>query len=707
MTAEGQGPRPGNGSSGPEMGTLAYEFETAFHHHRAGRLDQAERRYRRILRRDPGNPEALNMMGVAAGQRGQPVAAVEFLRRAIQVDDQNPDYHYNLGMALQASRDIDAAIESYRRVIDLKADHADALKNLGGAYTQKRAYGDAESYCREAVRLAPNDAQAHNNLATVLLALGDFDGAAESAGRVLKLRPDYADAHSNLGAAHLGRDEFAEAEACFDAALRLNPKQAEALNNRGLTRLMEGNVEGSIASFREAFAARPTYVEARCNLGRAYRELAYSSEAVAVYQEADRSRPNHPKVLTGLAAALIDQGEIDAALECYDAMLARDPDSLPALTAKANLLQLKGATDACYEIVGPMVDKENPSPWMASLFASISGKIGRRDEAAPLLESLLSRDDLSREGRMTLHFALGKLLDANGKFDQAFQNYAEGNALQTRKFNRANFGVTIDRLTTVYSAENRPRLARATIASDLPVFIVGMPRSGTTLTEQILDGHPAVFGGGELDSIPRITYTAAGGPGNEGAYPDCVAELNSATLDGFVEEHLSDLRRRGGDARRVTDKMPYNFLHLGLISQLYPGARVVHCRRDPLDTCLSCYFQNFRRGNFQTYDLGHLGQYFVQYQRLMDYWREVLDVRILDVAYEDVVADLEGQSRRLVDFVGLEWDERCLRFYDSDRLVSTASYDQVRQPIYTRSVGRWRHYERHLGPLRAALDPVL
>jgi hypothetical protein len=153
--------------------------------------------------------------------------------------------------------------------------------------------------------------------------------------------------------------------------------------------------------------------------------------------------------------------------------------------------------------------------------------------------------------------------------------------------------------------------------------------------------------------------------------------------------------------------MPYNFLHLGLISQLYPGARVIHCRRDPLDTCLSGYFQNFRRGSFQTYDLDHLGRYFVQYQRLMDHWREVLDIRVLDVAYEDVVADLEGQSRRLVDFVGLAWDENCLRFYDSDRPVFTASHDQVRQPIYSRSVGRWRHYERHLGPLIVALDPVL
>ncbi|MCH7929164.1 MAG: tetratricopeptide repeat protein [Proteobacteria bacterium] len=282
MTAKSQGPRPGNPSPGPELGTLAYDFDVAFGHHRAGRLDQAERRYRRILRRDPGNPEALNMMGVAAGQRGKPGEAIDLLRQAVEAEGLNPVYHYNLAMACQAANDLDGAKAGYRRALELEPDHADALKGLGGVHLLGGELGEAEACCRQALDLAPDDALAHYNLSTVLLARIDLEGAAASAREALRLAPDLAGGHANLGTAQLGLEAYDDASACFREALRLDPRNAEAHNNLALALIARGRIEEALASIRQALAVRPGYVEAHCNLGNACRELGRCDVAVLV-----------------------------------------------------------------------------------------------------------------------------------------------------------------------------------------------------------------------------------------------------------------------------------------------------------------------------------------------------------------------------------------------------------------------------------------
>ncbi len=261
----------------------------------------------------------------------------------------------------------------------------------------------------------------------------------------------------------------------------------------------------------------------------------------------------------------------------------------------------------------------------------------------------------------------------------------------------------ISRKIAFFSRERLARLPRASNESELPVFIVGMPRSGTSLVEQILACHPAVFGAGELRDISRLadSLKAASAPDAEG--PEDLAVLDEDSLDDAAAQHLDRLHALGGAAARVTDKMPYNFNNLGLISLLFPRARVIHCVRDPLDTCLSCYFQNFARGNFHSFDLRHVGLFYTQYQRLMRHWRAVLDIPVLDVHYEEHVAEPERVCREMLAFLDLEWDRACLRFHESKRVVKTASRDQVRRPIYTRSAGRWRHYDAYLGPLKEAL----
>ena len=262
----------------------------------------------------------------------------------------------------------------------------------------------------------------------------------------------------------------------------------------------------------------------------------------------------------------------------------------------------------------------------------------------------------------------------------------------------------VDDLIEAFSETELPGLARAGDTSPRPVFIAGMPRSGTTLVEQIIDAHPAALGAGEIEDLPQMSRGMQVELNAYDTYPHCVSELSQTTTDTLAARYSARLDQLGGGATRVVNKSLENYLHLGLVALICPGARVIHCRRHPLDTCLSCYMGGIlpARAPYVT-DLGNLGRAYRQYERLMRHWQRVLDTPILEIVYEDLVKDLEGTSRRMIDFLGLEWDERCLRYYESGRAVLTLSYAQVNKPIYTSAVGRYRHYEKHLGPLKDAL----
>ncbi len=703
MSAKQRPPTAVGGSGSRRVGAAAQDLNAAVALHRQGRLGEAERIYRRVLERHPAQADALNLLGVAAGQRNDAGAAVGYFERAVRASSRNPIFYYNLGMAQHRGGHLEAAETSYRRALALKSDYADALKGLGGVLFALSKLDEAETCCRKVVRLARRDPRAHHNLSTVLLVRGAADEAADCAREALRLKPDYAEAHNNLGAAHLAGEAYDEGAVALREALRLAPSYPEAHNNLGMALLGTGELNEAIASFRAAIEARPEYVEAHSNLGKTFRHMGYKAEAEQAYREALRHNPEFPGALVGLAAVNMDWGDVNASLALYNELLEHRPDAPSALAGKATILDLMGDVEGSYAIIAPLVDASQATPGIASVFGRIAGRFGQRDKAIALLEDLLAGPEPTKEEQRVMHFALGKLYDGVDAFDEALHHFAAGNALLPTPFNPQRFSNKIDRIIAYSSKENLAKLPRASNDSELPVFVVGTPRSGTSLTEQILASHPQVHGAGELDDIPGIVRSLAGGPGKEDTYPECTADLDQDAIVTFAERHLAMLHERAGGAVRVTDKMPYNFLHLGLISQLFPKARVIHCVRDPLDTCLSCFFQLFLRGNFQTYRLEHLGAYHTHYQRLMQHWREVLDLQIIDLRYEDLVADLETHSRQMVDFVGLDWDLQCLRFHESERVVYTASYDQVRQPIYSRSVGRWRHYEKHLAPLIEAL----
>jgi hypothetical protein len=311
-------------------------------------------------------------------------------------------------------------------------------------------------------------------------------------------------------------------------------------------------------------------------------------------------------------------------------------------------------------------------------------------------------DEHPIETQIRYWFALGKVYEDIGRYDESFFAYEQGNSLKhsVLAWDETEDDVMLDRMMSVFTKEFFAARPKPTYASKAPIFIVGMPRSGTTLLEQILSTHPGVFGAGELKDMNEVVIGAMPGADYK-QYPNVVDAFSSDEFRRLGERYIEKVWRNAPEATRITDKMPSNFFYIGMIHLMLPEAKIIHAMRDPMDSCFSCYSRLFNKENVRfAYDLGTLGRYYARYIKLMRHWHEVLPAgTILDLRYEDMVADTEGQARRLLDYLGLPWDDACLEFHNNKRRVKTASLAQVRKPIYKTSVARWKYYEKHLGPL--------
>lgn len=584
----------------------------------------------------------------------------------------DPEAWYMLGTVNGMLGLIDEAGNCFRKAIAIRPDFADAHRNLGNVYSQQNRPNEALECYQKGLRLNPDDAGAYINLGNLLQNMGRIDDAAASFREALRLNPDFAIAYYNLGNLHMVQGNLDESRECYERALQLDP--------------------GSI--------------EIRNNLGNVLKYLGWVDEALECYRQVLRLNPNHLGAFYNMGLALELRGQFDEALECYRQVLRLNPGHVPAIAGEASALARQGKFEAAYERLRPCLETGvEDSAAVAITLASFCRHVNQCKAAIAMMERLLGQDEhaIGRFDRINLHFSLGKLYDAAGEFKDAFDHYRRGNTLKASSFDCNEHIRYVDDLIDTYSSAFMDRAPRSSIASQRPVFIVGMPRSGSSLVEQILASHPQVYGAGELQDIGRMTMALPSLLTTDRPYPQCMSAMTQDLCDTLAQRYLDRLSKLDVGAARVTDKMPRNFLHLGLIALLFPGARIIHCIRNPLDTCVSCYFQNFGGGSNFADDLSNLGAYYLQYQRLMRHWGDTLGLPVMTIHYEEMVADQERMSRALVEFCGLEWDENCLRFFESKRAVATASYDQVRQPMYNKSVQRWRHYEAYLGPLKKAL----
>ena len=499
---------------------------------------------------------------------------------------------------------------------------------------------------------------------------GRLEAAEAIYRRVLEAQPDNPDALHYTGVIAYARGEHDRAAELIEQAIALNPSNPEYFCNIGEVYRAGGRIDDSVTACRTALELLPDYPEAHSNLAIALRLGEELAPAETHCRRALELKPDFPEALNNLGNILRELSRIDDARAVYKRCLAIKPDYAEGYR---NLAGVKTFTP------------------------------GDPDIAA--MERILADPETSESNGTGLGFALGKAYDDIGSYDTAFAHLERANGLarKTVDFDKAHIEQVIARHAATFDQAMMASAEGHGCESDVPVFIVGMPRSGTTLVEQILASHPDVFGAGEMKDYSRIALGIPERIGSTLGYPECMREVDVGLWRVMGEEYLAGVRARAPGAARITDKMPSNFQFVGLIHMMLPNARIVHCMRDPLDTCLSCYRTQFVHGQEFTYDLDELGFYYRHYAQLMEHWRRVLPGKMLDLAYEDVVADVESSARRLIAFCGLDWDDACLDFHATERPIRTASAAQVRRPIYTSSMERWRRYERHLGPLIEAL----
>lgn len=650
--------------------------------------------------------EAWFLMAGIHAQMGELDEVIAVCRKIIALQPENIAGYYNLGVALQSQDQHVDAVAAYTALLSREPGNALALANLGLAQRALDKTEEAMVSCRRAIELKPDLVEAHNTLGLLLKDAGKFEEAAATFQQALKFRPGFAEAYFNLGLCHEAQGGVDEAANLYRRAIGYKPNYAEALARLGNILVTLSKPEEGIAHYRQVLAIKPEWFEIWNALGNALLDAedfrTNYAEAEKCFRQALVLQPDSPEVYLNLGVMFQDAHKYDESQTCFQQALERKPGYPDALAGMAMLMELKGEFQAGYELLRPLIDSGTDNAKVALAYAALSRHVDQRANAATVLERCLQQSDDDKQ-RIDAYFTLGKLYDELKEFDKAFESFHQANSLDVKAFDARQTEREFNELMQVFSGENMARRPRASNRSRLPVFIVGMPRSGTSLVEQILASHPEVYGAGELGDIHKITTELSAMANTTLPYPHCMDTLKRKTLDQAAQRHLDMLASFSRSATRVTDKMPHNFIGLGLIDTLFPGARVIHCKRDPIDICLSIYFLRFNVHHPYACDLADLGTYYQQYLRLMEHWKSTLRIPMLEVQYEDLVENQEKVSREMVDFCGLEWNEQCLSFHETKRITKTPSYDQVRRPIYKKSVARWKNYEQFLDPLIKAL----
>lgn len=717
---------------------IAPTFATATSLHQRGNLQAARHLYREILDIEPNHFGAWCGLGEICGQQGHLDHAVMLLAHAARRAAQSADGQVRVGMILAALNRPEMAIPYYEAALALKADHAEAHHNLANTLFALNRPHEAIAHYHSILAIDPDDSGAHNNIGIAFQAIGELQVAVAHFQRAIAIKPDLAEAHGSLGNVLRTLNRPHEAILQYKHALAIRPDCADLHNNLAGVLQTLGRLTEAVGHYQQALKLKLDDAEAHFNLGNALDALSRPAEAVASYEAALAIRPDLPGAHNNLGNVLQKLRRIDEAIAHYRRALDIEPDHAEAHRNLGNALlaldrneeaiahyerslaitpgqaEVHNNIGAAYHVLGRFEDAYRAyeqavalTPRKAAILlnlASLKPFTATSDPRLKPLEALAEPGtSLDADDEIAVHFALGKAFSDLDQHERAFRHFLTGNALKRRRiiYDESNTLRGFARIRAVFDRELLGE--RGGDPSSLPVFIVGMPRSGTTLIEQILASHSRVFGGGEREDFRELvsTLTAANGA----AFPETVATLSPDDRRRLGARYLEAIKVTDPTAERIVDKMPMNFLYLGLIHLVLPQARIIHVRRDPVDTCASCFSLLFTGNLAYTYDLGELGRYYRAYEALMAHWRAVLPKDVmLEVAYEDVVADLEGQSRAILAHCGLKWEAACLSFHQTQRPVHTASVAQVRQPIYRSSVGRWRRYRAFLGPLLDTLE---
>lgn len=652
------------------MTTLDYAMRVATQLQGEGKLAGAKMILNSILDVKPLDAYALHLSGIVAYQEGDVMAGIQLIKRAIANHTGNALFHSNLGEMYRQIRSLDLSIQHGEQAVALEPNSATALSNLGIAYYDAKQYEQAENYHKRALAINPKLSNSLNNLGSIYKALGNAQQAIAYYQATIAATPNLIEPINNLALTLLDVDKYDEAALLFEKVLQFKPDHVEAFYGIAKLHLHKHNFIEAENYIRKALNANPQQVEYHQLLSEIYLEQGNNSAALMQLDHVLSIDPAHANSYLAKGNILMEMGEIARAKDQFSA-ITQVPDINTQLQAHYCLAQLQ---------------KCKPD--------------------YPGLKALLTIADnihaISPQKQAYAYFALGKCYDDMGEYKKAFSYFTEGCRLKRQLI---NYHITeqiqlTNNIMKTFTKETIDYLRTFAHPSNLPIFIVGMPRSGTTLVEQIIASHPKVYGAGELTYFNDIVQNPVIVNKKKLYFPENIPHLTREFYHSFTENYLSHLRHYSTCAKHITDKMPQNFSVIGLIHALFPHAKIIHVKRNPIDVCLSCYTKLFSKGQHYSYDLTELGQYYNCYEMIMSHWRHILPANAwLDVNYEEVIQNTEAEAKRLITYCNLSWDPACLAFYESKRTVRTASFMQVRQPVYTTSLNRWRRFENELAPL--------
>ena len=632
-------------------------------HFQNGRYGDAEKLAAPITQEFPEHPFAWKVLGVVLGATGRKSQAEQAMQKAVALSPQDANTHNNLGVILQELGRLDEAEASFLQAIALKPVLAESHNNLGVTLKELGRLDEALASYNQAIALKPDYAEAHNNLGVTLADLGRFDEALASYNQAIALMPDYAEAHFSLGITLKELGRLNEALASYNQAIASKPDYAEAHNNLGVTLKELGRLDEALASYNQAIELKPDYPEAHFSLGNTLKELGRLDEALASYNQTIALKPDYAEPHNNLGVALTDLGRLDEALASYNQAIALKPDYAEA---HRHLASIK--------------------------------KFDEQDEQYSDMLKLYLNEDILDEQRCHINFGLAKACEDLGNFEQAFVHYLEGNEIR-KKF--LKYDITQDvrlfrRIKSAYPKIKSHTLEPAKLSEGLtPIFIVGMPRSGTTLVEQIISSHSQITGAGELAYAAQFGSNIAAG----------FSEISDKALLHFRHNYLAKLENVSNGNVIISDKMPLNFRYIGLLCAAFPEAKIIHIKRNPAAVCWANFKQLFASKNMNyCYALDDIVGYFQLYDNLMEFWKRMHCIQFYTVDYELLTINQESETRQLIDYLGMDWDEKCLSPQNNKRPVTTASHVQVREKVYKGSSQQWKKYEPFLN---GAFDSLL
>ena len=668
-----------------------------------GKLEEAAQAYHCALEINPNDADTYNNLGSVLVGQGKLEEAVQAYHQALEISPNDADVHYNLGRALVGQRQLEEAVQVYHQALGINSDDADVYYYLGKAFTEQGKLEEAIQSYAKALEINPDLTAVYNNLGPVLQKQGRLEEAIQVYHRALEISPDDASTHNNLGNALKQQGRLERAIQAYHRATEINPDYVKAYNNLGLALQKQGELEEAVQAYHRALEISSKDASIYNNLGNVLQEQGKLELAIQAYRCATEINPNYPQAYNNLGNIFRQQDRSEEAIQAYQQAIGINAGYAEAHGNLGNLLRELGRLEPAIQAYRKVLSI-NPNTVATHYMLAKTKEHGSYDHEVCAMEALLENPSITNLEKVDLYFALGKAFEDLTMYERAFNFFSIGNKTirGTIEYDISQDEDFFKRLMNTFSKPLLDRYSGCGFDDDTPIFILGMPRSGTSLVEQILSSHSKVYGAGELYDL-RQTISTSNPKVAHHRFPDHLDQLDWNEFAQFGINYVKRLREYSPRAYHITDKIPANFLYIGMIKLILPNAKIIHCRRNHIDTCLSCFKNRFALGHRFSYNLQELGKYYQLYKQLMSHWNDVLPDYIFHFQYEDLIADQEKQTRLLLEFCGLGWEESCLLFHQTERLVRTMSSPQVRRPLYSDSVGLWRKYEGQLQPLISIL----